>query len=197
MAGVPLLNGFLSKEMFFEESIVAGGSVGMQFALPVHRHAGSAVQRRVLGALHPRGVLRAAGRRLAARAARAQAHARAERAARRRLRARRHASGATRSGRCSQTAGHAILGADLPAYELAVWHGFTPPLLMSLIALAGGIGFYLLCYLRGRTLASSAAPVAARQQADVRHRERRRHARARARVARWFVLAAGCRRSSC
>ncbi len=34
MAGVPLLNGFLSKEMFFEESIVVGGSVGLQIALP-------------------------------------------------------------------------------------------------------------------------------------------------------------------
>src|SRR5688572_16272766 len=34
MAGVPLLNGFLSKEMFFEESIVVGGSLGTQILLP-------------------------------------------------------------------------------------------------------------------------------------------------------------------
>ena len=53
------------------------------------------------------------------------------------------------------TAGHAILGANLPAYELAVWHGFTLPLLMSLIALSGGIAYYVMMYLRGRTMAST------------------------------------------
>ncbi len=35
MAGVPLLNGFLSKEMFFAEAIVAGESSGMRFTLPL------------------------------------------------------------------------------------------------------------------------------------------------------------------
>ena len=35
MAGVPLLNGFLSKEMFFAESIAAGSSNGLRFALPL------------------------------------------------------------------------------------------------------------------------------------------------------------------
>src|SRR5690606_30233728 len=34
MAGVPLLNGFLSKEMFFEESIIAGSTSGLRFTLP-------------------------------------------------------------------------------------------------------------------------------------------------------------------
>src|SRR5690606_292181 len=34
MAGVPLLNGFLSKEMFFEESIVVGGAIGLAVTLP-------------------------------------------------------------------------------------------------------------------------------------------------------------------
>jgi len=58
------------------------------------------------------------------------------------------------------TAGEAILGARMPAYELAVWHGFTPALLMSLIALAGGIGFYFYLYVRGRTLVE--APVLSR-----------------------------------
>ena len=35
MAGVPLLNGFLSKEMFFAESIVAGGESGLRYTLPI------------------------------------------------------------------------------------------------------------------------------------------------------------------
>ncbi len=29
------------------------------------------------------------------------------------------------------------VGAPLPYYSLAIWHGFTLPLLMSLVALAG------------------------------------------------------------
>ena len=32
-----------------------------------------------------------------------------------------------------------MLGAATPAYSLAVWHGFTLPLLMSLVALGGGV----------------------------------------------------------
>jgi multicomponent K+:H+ antiporter subunit A len=33
-------------------------------------------------------------------------------------------------------------GTDLPPYKLAIWHGFNVPLLMSAIALAGGIALY-------------------------------------------------------
>jgi multicomponent K+:H+ antiporter subunit A len=54
-----------------------------------------------------------------------------------------------------ETAGAALLGAERPSYELAVWHGFTVPLFMSLIALAGGIGYYLIMYRRGRTMAQT------------------------------------------
>jgi multicomponent K+:H+ antiporter subunit A len=49
------------------------------------------------------------------------------------------------------TAGEAILG-DVPEYELAVWHGITPALLMSFIALGGGVAFYALLYLKKQTL---------------------------------------------
>ena len=37
----------------------------------------------------------------------------------------------------------ALAGRELPAYTLSIWHGFNLPLLMSAIALAAGIGFYL------------------------------------------------------
>ncbi len=39
-------------------------------------------------------------------------------------------------------AAQATLMAPLPAYTLAIWHGFNLPLLMSVIALAGGVGLY-------------------------------------------------------
>jgi multicomponent K+:H+ antiporter subunit A len=37
-----------------------------------------------------------------------------------------------------------VLGTATPEYSLAVWHGFNLPLVMSLIALAGGVALYLL-----------------------------------------------------
>ena len=41
-------------------------------------------------------------------------------------------------------ASRSVIGASLPPYSLAVWHGFTPALLMSFIAMAGGTGLYLM-----------------------------------------------------
>jgi multicomponent K+:H+ antiporter subunit A len=38
----------------------------------------------------------------------------------------------------------AVLGPDTPYYSLAVWHGFNEPLLMSMIALSGGVILYWL-----------------------------------------------------
>ena len=40
------------------------------------------------------------------------------------------------------TAARGVIGAELPEYSLAIWHGFSLPLIMSLIALAGGILVY-------------------------------------------------------
>ena len=40
-------------------------------------------------------------------------------------------------------AARAVLGAEVPDYSLAVWHGFTPELLMSVVAMAGGVAVYL------------------------------------------------------
>lgn len=41
-----------------------------------------------------------------------------------------------------------VLGEDTPYYSLAVWHGFNLPLAMSLLALAGGVALYV--WLRAR-----------------------------------------------
>ncbi|MDO8386550.1 MAG: monovalent cation/H+ antiporter subunit A [Polaromonas sp.] len=44
-----------------------------------------------------------------------------------------------------------VVGGTLPAYSLAVWHGFNLPLVMSFVAMAGGTLLYLL-QRRGRAL---------------------------------------------
>src|SRR5690606_20295134 len=41
------------------------------------------------------------------------------------------------------TAVVAVLGTHAPAYSLAVWHGVTTPLLMSMVALGGGVLLYV------------------------------------------------------
>lgn len=42
-----------------------------------------------------------------------------------------------------EAAAQGVLGAAKPAYNLSVWHGFNLPLLMSAIAMAGGVLLYL------------------------------------------------------
>ncbi|MFM9859125.1 monovalent cation/H+ antiporter subunit A [Pseudoxanthobacter sp. M-2] len=42
------------------------------------------------------------------------------------------------------TAVTAVLGGATPVYSLAVWHGFNLPLLMSVFALAGGVALYFM-----------------------------------------------------
>ncbi|RZI92450.1 MAG: monovalent cation/H+ antiporter subunit A, partial [Variovorax sp.] len=41
------------------------------------------------------------------------------------------------------TAAAPVVGGELPEYSLAVWHGFNLPLVMSFVALIGGIALYL------------------------------------------------------
>jgi multicomponent K+:H+ antiporter subunit A len=152
MAGVPLLNGFLSKEMFFAESVLAGGSSGLRFTLPamatlagvfsvtyslrfIHQiFFGPATQdlprtphEPTRGMLLPSALLVGACLLVGI------------------------FPGPT-IGPILETAVRSILGAGLPDYELAVWHGLTLPLLMSLVALGGGLTFYLVLYSKGRTM---------------------------------------------
>ncbi|MEH2520942.1 multicomponent K+:H+ antiporter subunit A [Bradyrhizobium sp. AZCC 1610] len=42
------------------------------------------------------------------------------------------------------TAARAVLGSAMPEYNLALWHGFTPELLMSFVAMAGGLAVYVM-----------------------------------------------------
>jgi multicomponent K+:H+ antiporter subunit A len=155
MAGVPLLNGFLSKEMFFAETVTDHVNSVLDDALPyVATLAGVFTVTYSLRFIHdvffgpapadlPREphepphwmrfpveflvlICLAVG-----------------------------IVPAMTVGPFLATAVRAVLGAATPPYSLAIWHGFTPPLLMSVVALSGGVALYLL--LHGVGLARIAA----------------------------------------
>ena len=150
MAGVPLLNGFLSKEMFFGETIVAGEGAVVRIGLPAVATLASMFSvayslrfiHQVFFGPQPQDLPRA------------------PRKPRRGL----LLPSALLVLACllvgvlpQQTvgpllhmAGQSILGANVPAYSLALWHGLTLPLLMSVLALAGGCVIYLLYWQRRR-----------------------------------------------
>jgi len=143
MAGVPLLNGFLSKEMFFAEALAAHSGTILDRLLPVLATLASTFS--VLYSLRfihqtffgppPVGLPR-------------EPH---------------EAPHWMRVpieilvllcllvgviptltiGPLLATAVHSILGERTPAYSLAIWHGFNLPLLMSAMAIAGGTVLYL------------------------------------------------------
>jgi multicomponent K+:H+ antiporter subunit A len=152
MAGVPLLNGFLSKEMFFAESIIAGSQSGLRFTLPVVATVAGAFSvaysvrlihqvffgpmstdlpraphEPTRGMLFPSAVLVLACLLVGI-------------------------VPTVTEGPLLHMAGQSILGPALPEYRLALWHGFTIPLLMSAIALSAGTLFYLFLYRSGRTM---------------------------------------------
>ncbi|KQU25551.1 cation:proton antiporter [Methylobacterium sp. Leaf94] len=142
MAGVPLLNGFLSKEMFLAEAVDNAGEHGLNLALPILATLASAftmlysvrfIRQTFFGpAPHdlpqvPHEPVRwmripiellvlvciAIG--LVPNLTIGPALA-----------------GAVRS----------VLGARTPDYDLAIWHGFNAPLALSVVALVGGVALY-------------------------------------------------------
>jgi multicomponent K+:H+ antiporter subunit A len=148
MAGVPLLNGFLSKEMFFSETIFAGEGLPLRIGLPVVATLASAfsvaysirfVHRVFLGPPAsglPRTPHEPTRWMLAPSALLVTACVLVG------------TLPAVTVGPYLHTAVQAILGADVPAYSLAVWHGLTAPLVMSVLALAGGSAIYAFLYFR-------------------------------------------------
>jgi hypothetical protein len=145
MAGVPLLNGFLSKEMFFAETVAHPQFEALDWALPLFATIAGMLAVAYSSALCARRLLQWRADRPAAPAARAAAlDARADRAAGPALSAGRPVFPAGPSRRCSTPPLAATLQAPLPEFELALWHGFNQPLMMSLLALAGGVIIYAL-----------------------------------------------------
>lgn len=156
MAGVPLLNGFLSKEMFFEETLSARRGLLIDLAptlLAVIAAAFSVVYslRVVAGVFFgpapedlprrpheppiwmvlPIGFLALVCVLVGV-------------------------LPAATIGPALHRAAGSVLGEQAPVFTLAIWHGFTPALGMSLVALGGGAGLYLVA--RRRLLALRAQP---------------------------------------
>jgi len=143
MAGVPLLNGFLSKEMFLAEAVASAHTHGLNILLPALATLASAFS--VLYSLRfihatffgpppteldriphePPAWMRRPVEVLVALCLVVGIFP------------------AVTVGPFLKSAAVSVLGFDLPYYSLALWHGFNLPLVLSLIALAGGVGLYV------------------------------------------------------
>ncbi len=142
MAGVPLLNGFLSKEMFFAEAVLAGSERDHRLAVAA-TVAGLFSVAYSLRFIHdvffgpPATDL-------------PQAPHEPPRWMRFPIELLVFAclvvgvAPEFTVGPFLRHAAASVLGADMPAYSLAAWHGLNLPLIMSVIALAGGALLYLM-----------------------------------------------------
>ncbi len=158
MAGVPLLNGFITKEMFFTEAVFVSGNLVTRYGLPL-----MALVAMMFSVAYPlRFILQVFFGPPAKDLPRTP-----------------HeppiwmlvpsallvlvclAVGifpAQTIGPFLNTAAGAVLGPDLPAYDLKVWHGFNLPLLMSILAMIGGVLIYFTLRLHLRRLAAAVVP---------------------------------------
>lgn len=144
MAGVPLLNGFLSKEMFFTESIVFHGFGGSPWILPIFATIAGvlavAYSARFIHDVFFNGQPVDLPR---------QPHEppRWMRVPVEILVVLCLLVGIFPDwsvGALLASAAGASLQSALPVYDLKIWHGFNLAFLMSLIALAGGVGLYMM-----------------------------------------------------
>src|SRR5690606_22482710 len=150
MAGVPLLNGFISKEMFFAETVYVSGNEFTRYGLPLLAVVASAFSvayslrfvsevffghqatdlpraphEPPLMMLIPSAVLVVSCLIVGM-------------------------LPGILPGPFLHTAVQSILGDDTPHYSLTVWHGFNLPLAMSFVALFGGIALQRLLISRQR-----------------------------------------------
>jgi multicomponent K+:H+ antiporter subunit A len=144
MAGVPLLNGFLSKEMFFAETLFIDAHPGVRIVVPVAATiAGALAVAYSARFIHdvffngePIGL------------------ARTPHEPPRLMRVPVEVLvvvcvlvgvlPAVTIGPLLAIAAKPVVGGVLPEYSLALWHGFNRPLMMSIIALAAGVAGYFL-----------------------------------------------------
>ncbi|MDD3528570.1 MAG: monovalent cation/H+ antiporter subunit A [Gallionellaceae bacterium] len=138
MAGVPLLNGFLSKEMFFAETVFLDRPDWQRIVLPLAAT--------LAGVFSVAYSLRLIRRVFFGELARDLPHAPHEPTRWMLLPSALLVAACVLVGIVPEfaigpylrMATGAILGADAPAYSLAIWHGLNAPLLMSLAAFGGG-----------------------------------------------------------
>lgn len=144
MAGVPLLNGFLSKEMFFTEAVLVDATPWLQWLLPIAATVagmfsvayslrftvdvfwGPRATDLPLTPHEPPHWMRVPVELLVLACIVVGTLP------------------AWSVGAYLAAAARPVVGGELPAYSLAIWHGVNMPLIMSLVALAGGIVLYLL-----------------------------------------------------
>ncbi|WP_026637923.1 monovalent cation/H+ antiporter subunit A [Bordetella petrii] len=150
MAGVPLLNGFISKEMFFAETTFVSGDPVVQYGLPAMAVLASAFSvtyslRFILQVFFgppahdlpraphepPRWMLVPSGLLVLCCLVVGII------------------PGLT-VGPFLHTAAGSVLGPDMPAYSLSVWHGLNLPLMMSFVAMVAGVALYLALRARQR-----------------------------------------------
>lgn len=144
MAGVPLLNGFLSKEMFFAETVFVSSSAWVEMALPVIAT--------IAGAFSVAYSLRFTVDVFFGPKATNLPHTPHEpprwmRAPVEFLVIACVIVGIFPSQSVAPllaAAAQPVVGGTLPEYSLAIWHGWNAPMIMSLIAMAGGVLLYLL-----------------------------------------------------
>ncbi|HZJ09508.1 MAG TPA: hydrogen gas-evolving membrane-bound hydrogenase subunit E, partial [Trueperaceae bacterium] len=138
MAGVPLVNGFISKEMFLTETLAVHTSSLIDRLLPVLATVGSAFS--VIYSV------RFIHQVFFGRPSDDLPHQPHEPVAWMRLPVELLAVAclvvgilpALSVGGLLDTAARSVLGDATPTYSLAIWHGLTPALLLSFVALAGG-----------------------------------------------------------
>jgi multicomponent K+:H+ antiporter subunit A len=143
MAGVPLLNGFLSKEMFLAEAVDNAGDHWLNLALPVLATLASAFTMLYSVRFIRQTFFGAAPHDLP--------HAPHEPVRWMRIPIEFLvfvciAIGLVPNltiGPVLAEAVRAVLGARTPDYDLAIWHGFNAPLALSVVALLGGVALYV------------------------------------------------------
>ena len=143
MAGVPLLNGFLSKEMFFAETVFIRAQPAVEYGLPALATL-AGVFAVVYSLRFGHDVFFGPPARDLPRQPHEPVHW--MRVPVELLVLACVVVGvlpAWSVGWLLATAAQPVVGGALPAYSLAVWHGFNTPLAMSLIATVGGLALYL------------------------------------------------------
>jgi len=142
MAGIPLLNGFLSKEMFFAQALEIEGHDGMRMAMTI-----AAVLAGVFGVAYSLRFVHDTFFGRGPRAVEGDIHEppRWMKIPVEVLVVLCLAVGIMPAWTIAPVlsmAAHGVLGSNVPEYSLAIWHGFSLPLLMSVAGVVGGVLLY-------------------------------------------------------
>ena len=146
MAGVPLMNGFLSKEMFFAETVDLGRNPVLDLGLPI-----AAMLAGIFAVVY--------SLRFAVDVFLGPPPADLPRVPHEPVRWMRAPievlvlvclvvgmAPQWAIGPALDLAARPVVGGPMPAYSLAIWHGFNQPMAMSLTALLGGVALFLLLH---------------------------------------------------